>query len=85
MSLETVATDYAPLNTPIDGDRDYSDLTGMYQGGVLPQGMLGDCNCPSLDSAAATAPRASTATTVSAAALSVSMPTTSGRGLLWAL
>jgi hypothetical protein len=45
MSLETVATDYAPLNTPIDGDRDYSDLTGMYQGGVLPQGMLGDCNC----------------------------------------
>jgi hypothetical protein len=40
-------TTYAPLNTPIDGDRDYG-VAGYYSGGVLPPGMLGDlskCNC----------------------------------------
>ena len=29
MTLAIAETVYAPLNTPIDGDRDYYDLTGL--------------------------------------------------------
>lgn len=53
--LEEATTEYAPLNTTIDADRDYRDLAGLdacgcgggpppelggfYQGDVLPPGM----------------------------------------------
>jgi hypothetical protein len=39
-------TSYAPLNTPIDGDRDYRELTGFYPGEQAPPGMQLDAYDP---------------------------------------
>ncbi len=43
MTLAIANTVYPPLNTPIDGDRDYYDLTGFYQDPAAASPLEGCC------------------------------------------